>query len=114
MTRNFRKGFTLLELIVVIVVLGILAAIAIPTFAGVVSRAGKSSAMVTAQYFVSDVKAIYEQDNAGLVPVAGVTDLSAAEVGAALDTPLAVFNGSGYTFTLNGKTVTVSSTGVIS
>jgi prepilin-type N-terminal cleavage/methylation domain-containing protein len=38
MLARTRKAFTLLELIVVIVILGILAALAIPTFAAVIAR----------------------------------------------------------------------------
>ena len=112
--RNRNRGFTLLELIVTLVVIGILAAVAIPTFAGVISRAGKDSASITASYFLDEVKSIYEQDHSGLLPTVGVTDLTAAEAAAALDTPLAVPVVGGYTFTLNTKTVHVSSTGVIS
>lgn len=39
MLRNNKKGFTLIELIMVIVIIGILAAIAIPTFSSLVRQA---------------------------------------------------------------------------
>lgn len=112
--RRTGKGFTLLELIVTLTVLAILAVIAIPAFTAVIDHAGKDSARVTAEYFLSEVKSIYEQDHSGLLPNVGSTDLSAAEAVAAVDTPLAVAVAGGYTFTLNSKTVSVSSTGVIS
>ena len=113
--RNLRKGFTLLELIVVIVVLGILAAIAIPTFAGVISRSNKSSAKTTAQSFVAEARAVYAQDNAG----SSGQNIAAFDA-AALDTPLAVGVGvagaeTAFTFTVSGQTVSVdTTTGVIS
>ena len=102
--RNLRKGFTLLELIVVIVVLGILAAIAIPTFAGVISRANHSSALTTAQSFKAEADAIYAQDHAGST---GVDD--AAALAAYNDTDHTVVGaavGGVYTFTVSGQTAT--------
>lgn len=42
--NNNKKGFTLTELLIVIVVIGILAGVLIPTFANFVERANKSAA----------------------------------------------------------------------
>ncbi len=53
MLNRTRKGMTLLELIVVIVILGILAAIAIPTFEAVIGKANDQSA-VTAGHALDD------------------------------------------------------------
>jgi len=44
-----KKGFTIVELVIVIAVIAILAAVLIPTFSGVVSKANDSSALQTAQ-----------------------------------------------------------------
>jgi type IV pilus assembly protein PilA len=43
MKRNKKKGFTLIELIVVIAILGILAAIAVPRFSGITDKAKVSA-----------------------------------------------------------------------
>ena len=43
MKRNNKKGFTIVELVIVIAVIAILAGVLIPTFAGIVSKANKSS-----------------------------------------------------------------------
>ena len=40
-----RKGFTIVELVIVIAVIAILAAVLIPTFAGVISKANESAAL---------------------------------------------------------------------
>lgn len=44
-----RKGFTIVELVIVIAVIAILAAVLIPTFSGVVGKANESSALQTAR-----------------------------------------------------------------
>ena len=53
-----RKGFTLLELIVVIVVAGILAGIAIPSFNAVKTKAKESAAVQEAKAFAKEVTAL--------------------------------------------------------
>ena len=41
--RNNKKGFTIVELVIVIAVIAILAAVLIPTFAGIIKKAQLSS-----------------------------------------------------------------------
>lgn len=53
------SGFTLLELIIVIFVLGILTAIAVPTFISLQARADKGAAMTNVRAVTSDVEAYY-------------------------------------------------------
>ncbi len=43
-TKNKQKGFTLVELVIVIAVIAILAGVLIPTFSGVVENANKAAA----------------------------------------------------------------------
>ena len=42
--RNSKKGFTIVELVIVIAVIAILAAVLIPTFSGIIDNANKSAA----------------------------------------------------------------------
>ena len=49
MKRNNKKGFTIVELVIVIAVIAILAAVLIPTFSNVIDKANKNSAMQAAR-----------------------------------------------------------------
>lgn len=49
MKKNNRKGFTIVELVIVIAVIAILAAVLIPTFAGIVEKANESKALQEAK-----------------------------------------------------------------
>lgn len=55
--KKNRKGFTLIELIVVIAILAILAAIAIPTFIGVTQNATSTVVIANARTLVSSINA---------------------------------------------------------
>ena len=52
--RKAKKGFTIIELVIVIAVIGILAAVLIPTFSGVIDKANASAA-------AQNAKVIYEE-----------------------------------------------------
>ena len=45
MKKNTRKGFTITELVIVIAVIAILAAVLIPTFSGIIGKANDSSVL---------------------------------------------------------------------
>ena len=49
MIKNTRKGFTITELVIVIAVIAILAAVLIPTFSGIVSKANDSKTLQEAR-----------------------------------------------------------------
>lgn len=56
MTRLYKKGFTLVELLAVIVVLGIVLVIAIPSIVNVIENTRKNSFVATARQLVEVVK----------------------------------------------------------
>lgn len=47
--RKAKKGFTIIELVIVIAVIGILAGVLIPTFSNVIANANKTAAMENAK-----------------------------------------------------------------
>lgn len=55
--RKIKKGFTLVELIVVIAILGILAAVIVPRFTGFQSKARGTQALVTAKQVATAIDA---------------------------------------------------------
>ena len=105
MLNKSKKAFTLLELIVVLVVLGILAALAIPSFAKVQKNAAATVAMSTAKSIARDAAALGAQNlgsSAGSVQNYNL-DVAFAEVTAPSNATLAHTNGA--------ATATVSVTG---
>jgi len=74
-----RKAFTLLELIVVVVVLGILAALAIPSFSTVKQSAADKIAIQSAESVVRNAKALAAFDGAALSDT--YVDQAGSEIG---------------------------------
>lgn len=69
-----QKGFTLIELMIVIVVIGILAAIAIPAYQNYIARAQVSEALTFASGYKNQVSDIYWQTgNCPTLPELGLS-----------------------------------------
>jgi type IV pilus assembly protein PilA len=87
-----QKGFTLIELVMVIVILGILAAVAIPKYVDL-STSAATAAKTTMQANVKAAWAAYIGANAGAYP-------TVTQLGAGVDGGTAV--GTGIQATING------------
>lgn len=82
MLRNKKKGFTLVELIIVIAIIGILIAIAIPRFADATQGATnkriesncRSIASNVAQFYAENTKWPATTDHAAIIKAAGIKD----------------------------------------
>lgn len=122
MKKLNKKGFTLIELVIVIAVIAILAAVLIPTFTNIIQKANESNALTTGSSFyqelfaadLSDGKLDEKDGNVAL----GSSD-TWKDAGYTLEVPkggkytynVAEGKVSTYTFTINGYTVTRAENG---
>ena len=74
--RNQSRGFTLIEILIVVVILGILAAIVIPQFTNAAQDANVSSARSQLQTMRSQIE-LYRVQNNGAIPADPWTQLIA-------------------------------------
>ncbi len=62
MKKQNKKGFTLVELVIVIAVIAILAAVLIPTFTTVIANANKSAALQEGSALKTEILTLYQGD----------------------------------------------------
>lgn len=102
-----RKGFTLIELVVVIAILGILAAIAVPRFADQTANAQKSACLAN-QRTIESAIAMYYANNSSTFPA----NLAALETANLLNAvPTCPTDKTAYTYDKDTGAVTCDTAG---
>jgi MSHA pilin protein MshA len=115
--QTFRneRGFTLIELVMIIVILGVLAAVAIPKFINLRDDADRANAKSVVGALNSTAAIVFAKHAVGSTNACaeGATVDTAVELGACLDNSLPpnwASAGTNFTYTANGSTHTFAMT----
>jgi type IV pilus assembly protein PilA len=70
MKRQLQQGFTLIELMIVVAIIGILAAVALPAYQDYTKRAKLSEAILASSACRTSITEVYQSNNAASLPTA--------------------------------------------
>lgn len=105
MKRNLQKGFTLIELMIVVAIIGILAAVALPAYQDYTVKAKVSELMLAASSARTCVTEAYQSAGGGAtVPTAVSVDCAINSTGKVVGASV----GTGGVVTVTGSTATTS------
>ena len=71
MKRQIQQGFTLIELMIVVAIIGILAAVALPAYQDYTKRAKMSEVILASSACRTSITEVYQSNNAASLPTGG-------------------------------------------
>jgi len=99
------RGFTLIELMIVVAIVAILAALAVPSYQRYVVRANRSDAMAVMQGFAQAMERFYAQNNTYATAVAGTVFPAKSPLDGAARYTLSIEAATASTYTLRATPV---------